>query len=79
MASSSIYNHYPLIGRNVPRGCGLPGDTANPFAAITCPACRARLEKKVALENAAFASAATRQERSLHQSTARQFAQVLAA
>lgn len=45
-------NHWPLIGRRPPSACGKPGDTADPWAFITCPACRARLEAKVAAHTA---------------------------
>jgi len=38
-------NHYPLIGRKVPSSCNDADGTANPFASVTCLACRARLAK----------------------------------
>ena len=45
-------NHYPLIGRKVPGSCADPLGTADPWAHIECPKCRARLEAKVAADNA---------------------------
>lgn len=71
-------NHYPLIGRNVPRSCGAAGDTANPWAAITCPSCRARLERKVANEEVeAAAHPATSQEHRFHAGTADYYRRIL--
>lgn len=48
-------NHYPLIGRKVPRSCEDAFGTADPFAHVECPKCRARLEWKVAADKAAAA------------------------
>lgn len=45
-------NHYPLIGRKVPGSCADAIGTADPFAHIECPKCRARLAAKVAADTA---------------------------
>jgi hypothetical protein len=56
-------NHYPLpIGRKVPSH-GATGDTANPNAAITCPHCRAMLERKVAAHSENAKTSRSAQER----------------
>jgi hypothetical protein len=57
-------NHYPLIGRKVPGSCNDQFGTADPFAHVECPKCRARLEAKVAADTATAAEYCVgRQER----------------
>jgi hypothetical protein len=77
-SAASVYNHYPLIGRRPPGSCSLPGDTANPFAPITCPSCRDRLAAKVAAERKSSVDRrASAQEQAFHASTADMWARVL--
>lgn len=72
-------NHYPLIGRTVPRSCADASGTADPFAAITCPKCRERLASKVRHEARQSHEGETAGHRKLHAGTARHFADILAA
>lgn len=72
-------NHYPLIGRKVPRGCDDATGTANPFAHIDCPKCRSFLASKVALDSAEAARTKNRQHAGLLAGTSKHFAGILAA
>lgn len=46
-------NHYPVVRRGqVPRSCSNQSGTADPFAAVTCPDCRERLQFKVDADKA---------------------------
>lgn len=72
-------NHYPLVGRKVPRGCEDVSGTANPFAHIDCPKCRARLANKVALDSAEAARTSNKQHATLLMGTSKHFAGALAA
>ena len=71
------HNHYPLFGRTPPSSCNAGSqDTANPFTPPTCPKCIARLEAKVAAEQAE-ADRCKGQERRFHLGTASMFRDIL--
>lgn len=73
-------NHYPLIGRKVPASCNDAGGTADPFATVTCPKCRARLAKAVEDKVAgALTFGAGSQERRVFLANAASLEKVLAA
>ena len=69
-------NHYRVFGRVVP--CGAKSGTANAGKAITCSACRARLQVKVDSSNAEAARFPEKsQERQFFSGTAAHFAALL--
>ena len=71
-------NHYPIFGRNVPKGCADTSGTASPFAPITCPCCRARLAKQVAAKRAGAATfPAGSAERRVFEANAAAFASLI--
>ena len=71
-------NHYPLFGRKAPKSCADGSGTANPFAPITCPCCRARLAKQIASKRAgAMSYAADSQERPFFLANAAHFQRLL--
>lgn len=79
MTTPATFNHYPLFGRKVPGSCNDTVGTADPFAAITCPACRARLAHKIASDSANALVTRDQQLATMQTSTSRYYAAVLAA
>jgi len=73
-------NHYPLIGRTPARECRPLGGSVDPFAPVTCPSCRARLQAKADAERSSAAEyKPSRQEYRFHLANAAQWDRTLAA
>lgn len=72
---SSKLNHYPL-GRKFPSHAAA-ADTCSPKAAITCPACRAMLEWKVAAHRLEAAASRSGQKRAFFAADANHWQAVL--